>query len=99
MHIKKLELIADVLPGHPFSTENMPEGTRHLQWEIGAIGDLEAISFDVIEDISGGIDYIIFKHVLHKNRTKVVRKKSLYIENVKNAPSKVKIQVYAIIYE
>ncbi len=55
--------------------ENISEGTRHLHWEVRAIGDLEEISFDVIEYISGGVDSIIFKHVLHKNRTEILRKK------------------------
>lgn len=40
---KKRQLVTTIYPGHLFSTETLPEGTRFLKWELAGGGDLDDI--------------------------------------------------------
>ncbi len=99
MKIKRKQLVTSVYPGQLFSTAILPEGTRFLKWELAGGGDLDDILFDVMEDKFWDMDDLIFSDVLHENRTEVVQKKEMYIDNVRNATSLVGIKIYALIYE
>ncbi|QWI73117.1 hypothetical protein ER45_029640 (plasmid) [Bacillus mycoides] len=99
MKIKKKQLITTTYPGQLFSTAILPEGTKFLKWEIAGSGDLDTILFDVMEDKFWDMDDLIFSDVSHENRTEVVQKKKIYIDNVRNATSLVGIKIYAVVYE
>lgn len=99
MKIKRKQLITITYPGQLFSTAILPEGTRFLKWELAGGGDLDHILFDVMEDKFRDMDDLIFSDILHGNRTEVVQKKEMYIDNVRNATSLVGIKIYALIYE
>ncbi|MCU5110691.1 hypothetical protein OCD79_04695 [Bacillus wiedmannii] len=99
MKINRRQLVITIYPGQLFSTAILPEGTKFLKWELAGGGDLDDILFDVMEDKFGDMDDLVFSDVLHENRTEVVQKEEMYIDNVRHATSLVGIRIYAVIYE
>ncbi|SEG81610.1 hypothetical protein SAMN04487919_13145 [Bacillus sp. ok061] len=45
------------------------------------------------------MDDLIFRDILHENRTEVVQKEEMYIDNVRNATSLVGIKIHAVVYQ
>ncbi|EJR91187.1 hypothetical protein IKE_06273 [Bacillus cereus VD196] len=99
MKVKRRQLVTTIYPGQLFSTAILPKDTRFLKWELAGGGNLDDILFDVMENKFWDIDDLIFSDVLHENRTEVVQKKEIYIDNVRNATSLVGIKIFALIYE
>ncbi|WP_042889953.1 hypothetical protein [Bacillus cereus] len=99
MKINRRQLVTTIYPGQLFSTAILPKGTKFLKWELAGGGDLDDILFDVMEDKFWDMDDLIFSDVLHENRTEVVQKEEMYIDNVRHATSLVGIKIYAVIYE
>ncbi|MBL0385134.1 DeoR family transcriptional regulator [Tumebacillus sp. ITR2] len=81
-----------------FSYQNLPPGTTSLLWEIDQSNpEWQSISFDVMQDVSGGSDPVIFNSLMSGNRTDLDGSgRSLYIANPAHATESFTVQVYAL---
>lgn len=83
-----------------FSTDNVPDGTNGLLWKVvpdNSGVDPNAISFDVMEDVSVGHDPTWWSGVKNNQQTSYKSSRHIYIANSSGASgSDFKVLVYAV---
>jgi hypothetical protein len=77
-----------------FSVENLPPGTYALKFVVE--GGNPGTHFNVMKDVSGGIDPTIWTDVYSGNTTSVQTDRSFYIANPSGADSNFIVKVYAL---
>ncbi|MDY0943697.1 MULTISPECIES: DeoR family transcriptional regulator [Priestia] len=77
-----------------FSVENLPEGTYALKFVVE--GAKPGTHFNVMKDVSGGIDPTIWSNIYDGNTTDVQTDRSFYISNPSGADSNFVVKVYAL---
>ncbi|MFC9601301.1 DeoR family transcriptional regulator [Peribacillus butanolivorans] len=77
-----------------FSVENLPEGTYALKFVVE--GANPGTHFNVMKDVSGGIDPTIWSNVYSGNTTGVQTDRSFYIANPSGTDSNFIVKVYAL---
>jgi hypothetical protein len=75
-----------------FAIENLPGGTKALIWRVK---DGNGIHFDVMRDVSGGRDPVVWSNLHHNSRTNVKTNRSFYIANPRGATGDFIVEVYA----
>jgi hypothetical protein len=79
-----------------FSTESMPAGTTYLSFAVQGRSDIDQITFDIMQDISGGEDPVIYPGESNGSQSSNVKKyPELYIANPEGATSNFEVIVYA----
>ena len=80
-----------------FSTDNAASSATSFLFKIDQSNPKwESIHFDVMQDVSGGTDPVIYTDVYDGNRESVVRQRSLYIANPAGADSDFTVEVYQV---
>lgn len=81
-----------------FSTQTIPDGTSYLLWNVLNTDGSQnlIIHFDVMEDVSVGIDPTIYKDCYTGKQDAPKEYRSLYIANPKNATDNFIVQVFAV---
>jgi hypothetical protein len=81
-----------------FSTQTIPDGTSYLLWNVlNADGSQNlTIHFDVMEDVSVGLDPTIYSNCYTGKQDAPKEYRSLYIANPKNATDNFIVQVFAV---
>lgn len=77
-----------------FAIQNLPGGTKALIWKVKGGGGGN-IHFDVMRDVSGGRDPVVWSNLHHNSRTSVKTHRSFYIANPKGATGDFTVEVYA----
>jgi hypothetical protein len=80
-----------------FSTESIPDGATYLSFTVQGGGtNVDRITFDIMQDISGGEDPVIYPGESNGSQSPNVTKyPALYIANPKGAVSNFEVIVYA----
>ncbi|OUB74281.1 phosphatidylinositol-specific phospholipase C [Bacillus thuringiensis] len=81
-----------------FQVTNLPAGTKGLKWVIEPTGkdNASAISFNVMVDVTLGLDSIRWSNLSNESRTAAYTNTKYYIANPNGATSKFTVKIYAI---
>ncbi len=80
-----------------FSTDNAASSATSFVFKVDKSNPKwNSIHFDVMQDVSGGTDPVIYTNVFDGNRETVVRERSLYIANPEGADADFTVEVYQV---
>ncbi|TKH95822.1 phosphatidylinositol phosphodiesterase, partial [Bacillus cereus] len=81
-----------------FKIDILPVGTKELKWVIEPSDKdySSTISFNVMIDVSLGIDSTRWKNILHGSRTEAYTNTKYYIASPMGATNKFTVKIYAI---
>jgi len=82
--------------GYNFSTELASPDATHFVIRLSEYNNQPGIHFDVVKDVSGGRDEIIYEDVYSGNTVPVERITPLYISVPKGADSNFTVEFYQV---